>query len=167
MTSEWMYPYISYFGQNFQCHFNVSNTRPIAKVAGYVGLPSNRLQPVLQAVASQGPLAVAVDASAWSEYESGVFNGCNQTNPDIDHAVQLVGYGTDPVYGDYWIIRNSWSPLWGEQGYIRIARETGTPTCGTDIHPQDGTECKGGPPTQTVCGTCGVLFDVTYPIIGK
>jgi hypothetical protein len=28
-------------------------------------------------------------------YESGVFNGCNQTGLELNHAVQLVGYGHD------------------------------------------------------------------------
>jgi len=115
LSSEWTYPYSSYFGSNYQCQFNMSNTSPIAQLSGYVVLPSNIYAPVLAAVATKGPLAVSVDASAWSEYETGVFNGCNQTNPDIDHEVQLVGYGTDSMLGDYWLVRNSWSPLWGEK----------------------------------------------------
>ena len=41
-------------------------------------------------------------------YESGVFDGCDITNVDLDHAVVVVGYGTDPTGGDYWIVRNSW-----------------------------------------------------------
>lgn len=107
-------------------------------------------------MASVGPIAISVDASAWSHYESGVFNGCNQTNPDIDHAVQvskrgnppfflpdriglhqLVGYGTDSTFGDYWLVRNSWSPAWGEDGYIRLHRSKAY-TCGTDLHPSVG-----------------------------
>ena len=47
--------------------------------------------PLLNAVATVGPIAISVDASAWSAYESGVFDGCSSTNIDIDHAVQLVG----------------------------------------------------------------------------
>jgi Papain family cysteine protease len=42
-----------------------------------------------------------------SFYESGVFNRCSTTNIDLDHAVQLVGYGTDSGE-DYWLVRNSW-----------------------------------------------------------
>ena len=50
------------------------------------------------------PIAISVEALYWKAYESGVFDGCNQTNPDIDHAVQLVGYGTENGQ-DYWLVR--------------------------------------------------------------
>ena len=51
----------------------------------------------MNAVANIGPLAIAVDASTWHNYESGVFNGCSYTeNIDVNHVVVLVGYGTDP-----------------------------------------------------------------------
>jgi C1A family cysteine protease len=40
---------------------------------------------------------------------------------DVDHAIQLVGYGTEGTK-DYWLVRNSWGGSWGEQGYIRIER---------------------------------------------
>jgi len=36
--------------------------------------------------------------------------------------VKLVGWGHDDESGlDYWTIANSWGPLWGEDGYFRIA----------------------------------------------
>ena len=44
-------------------------------------------------------------------------------------AVQLVGYGTDTKDGDYWIVRNSWGKYWGEDGFIRLRRESET-QCG-------------------------------------
>ena len=60
-------------------------------------------------LANVGPLAVAVDASSWSFYSGGVFDGCSfSDNIGLNHAVQMVGYGTDPAEGDYWIVRNSW-----------------------------------------------------------
>ena len=43
-----------------------------------------------------GPLSIAVDASNWSKYTGGVFNGCSfDENISINHGVQLVGYGSD------------------------------------------------------------------------
>jgi len=162
LASEWTYPYTSYTGNNETCQ----SITPAAHLVNYTTLPSNQLKPLLLQVGTAGPLAISVDASAWSDYESGVFNGCNQTNPDIDHEVQLVGYGTDPKQGDYWLVRNSWSPAWGENGYIRLARQS-TPQCGIDLNPSDGTGCNGGPTRVTVCGTCGILYDSVFPTIAQ
>jgi cathepsin L len=100
-----------------------------------------------------------------SFYESGVFNGCSTTNIDLDHAVQLVGYGTDAGQ-DYWLVRNSWGESWGEDGYIRLTRGSATdPHCAPDTNPQDGSGCNNGPSTITACGTCGILYDNCYPVI--
>ena len=47
--------------------------------------------------------------------------------------MQLVGYGTDPASGlDYFTIRNSWTPLWGEAGYMRLLRARNA-SCGIDL----------------------------------
>merc|ERR1712224_1135926 len=54
--------------------------------------------------------------------------GCSSSPTKMDHGVAVVGYGTDDTGGDYWIVRNSWGPGWGENGYIRLAR--GVNACG-------------------------------------
>jgi len=164
MTSEWMMPYTSYYGETAQCAYNVSKNQSIVSIAGYEKLPSNDYTAVMSALAKIGPLAINVWASPWVDYEGGVFDGCpDDKNVDIDHVVQLVGYGADPKDGDYWLVRNSWDVTWGEKGYIRLKRSS-SPKCGIDNTPLDGTGCKHGEPTQKVCGTCGMLFDVSYPL---
>lgn len=59
-------------------------------------------------VASVGPVAVvwAIDTGFY-DYLSGVYylKGCAQ---EINHAMIVVGYGTDPLAGDYWLVKNSW-----------------------------------------------------------
>jgi len=75
---------------------------------------------VLSALA-HGPISVAVDASKWSAYKSGIMSSCGTS---LNHGVTLVGYdaGAHAVK-----IRNSWGSGWGEHGYIRL--KTGN-TCG-------------------------------------
>lgn len=167
LSSEWTYPYVSYRGKDYSCIYSNKTTPPVAKLSGYSVLPPNQLQPVLGALATHGPLAVNVDASNWDDYESGVFNGCNMVNPDINHVVQLVGYGVDSTTSEnYWLVRNSWGTTWGEDGYIRLLRNN-SPVCGVDTHPQDGTGCNNGPTNVTVCGTCGILYSVSFPKISS
>jgi len=159
LSLESSYPYQ---GVDESC--NMSQFQPVAKISGYVNLPSNKLLPMLNHLVNNGPIAISVDASTWSFYGGGVYDGCNQQSPDLDHAVQLVGAGTDPQYGDFWLVRNSWGSGWGENGYIRL-RRTQELRCGIDTSPQDGDGCNGGPPQITVCGTCGILYDGVYPTV--
>jgi len=161
LASEQDYPYTAKDGT---CKWSGNTTSPAATLRAWVDLPPNDYGAVMAAI-QNGPLAINVDASSWHAYESGVMS-CNMTSPDIDHVVQLVGYGTDSATGAlYWLVRNSWSTLWGEEGYIRLARWTTNNPCGEDQTPQDGTGCSGGSSEVLVCGSCGILYDVTFPVI--
>ena len=71
----------------------------------------------MKAVAQQ-PVSVTVCASGlgWQFYSNGILKKlCGDCQ---DHAVLLVGYGTEADKGDYWLIKNSWTTNWGEKGYI-------------------------------------------------
>ena len=57
------------------------------QISGFVKLVENSYDDLMNAIANIGPMAISVDASTFSAYSSGIFNGCNQVNPDIDHAV--------------------------------------------------------------------------------
>merc|ERR1711970_1617928 len=161
-TSEENWPYNS--GQTTEtgsCDFDMINTAPVVTLRGYDTLPPNDQNAVMEHLATVGPLAVNVDASNWHSYTGGVFDGCDFTeNIEINHVVQLVGYTKDA-----WIVRNSWSESWGENGYIRLAKQS-EPSCGVDSSPLMGTGCEGGPGSdvQQVCGQCGLLFDASYPL---
>jgi cathepsin L len=160
------YPYTAGSGSTGSCDYDYSNSAPVVGITGYNTLTPNDQDAVMTHLAEVGPLGVAVYASGWGSYGGGVYSGCSySSNIALNHAVQLVGYGTDSSLGDYWIVRNSWGSSWGESGYIRLKRDSSA-QCGTDSSPMDGTACQGGPGNdeQHVCGQCGVLFDVSWPL---
>ena len=79
---------------------------------------------LVAAIAQNGPVAVTVDAesTAFRMYKSGVINS-SECGTKLDHAITAVGYGTDEASGlDYYYVRNSWGAGWGDQGYLKIAR---------------------------------------------
>jgi cathepsin L len=163
ILEEYQLGYTAYNGQNTPCGFESADTTPVATINGFVKLPENNYTALMNAIAKVGPVAVSVDASNWHSYSSGIFNGCNQEQPDINHAVTLVGYGEDKGQ-KYWTVRNSWSPSYGELGYIRVLRDDSDESnCGMDITPQDGNACEGQTEPVKVCGTCGILYDSSYP----
>jgi len=157
LTTESNYPYTARTGT---C--DTSKIAPVAHNGGHTVLPVNDYNALMDAVGNVGPVAISIAASgfAFQFYGGGVLSNCNDYV--MDHAVQLVGYGTDSGK-DYWLVRNSWGN-WGEGGYIRMQRYgDGKEPCGTDSRPQDGDACKGDTTPRTYCGECGILSSSSYP----
>lgn len=118
IDSEAYYPY--------QARENVCRYNPlmsVANVKGYVSIHSGSESALKAAVANIGPIAVAIDASLQSfhYYTHGIYYDPHCSSTQLTHGALVVGYGTS--WGvDYWLVKNSWNPSWGEYGYIRIAR---------------------------------------------
>jgi len=117
IDTEASYPYEAVDGQ---CRFNDQDIG--ATDAGYAKIKSGDEDALMQAVATIGPIAVAIDASqrSFQTYSDGVYYdaGCTQK---INHGVLVVGYGTEDGQ-DYWLVKNSWGISWGENGYVKMAR---------------------------------------------
>ena len=67
--------------------------------------------------------------SDFYSYSSGIYESdlCCKAEEEgcmINHAVLVVGYGTDNGT-DYWLVKNSWGDYWGDQGYFKIRRGVG------------------------------------------
>ena len=69
---------------------------------------------------SHGPVSVGIEAdqTVFQFYKSGVITG-DDCGTDLDHGVLAVGYGTEDGI-DYFLVKNSWSDSWGDQGYVKI-----------------------------------------------
>ncbi|GBL74643.1 Cathepsin L [Araneus ventricosus] len=118
IDTEKSYPYMA---KDQQCHFNKQNVGAI--LTGYVDIPENDEEALKKAVATVGPVSVAINAKGYgfTFYKSGIYEvpKCDPNN--LNHAVLIVGYGSENGK-DYWILKNSWGTSWGEHGYAKFAR---------------------------------------------
>jgi C1A family cysteine protease len=103
-TTSSEYPYTATDGN---CKVQSGSYRPFGAAEGH-GCDE------IEEIIVRRPVAVRVDASNWSPYKSGVFSNCAK---NINHAVFLVGSSESA-----WTIKNSWGGVWGENGYIRLAK---------------------------------------------
>jgi cathepsin L len=80
----------------------------------------------LMAAVSKQPVVIAIEADTryFQSYSGGILDSTS-CGEKLDHAVEIVGYGTENGV-DYWNVRNSWGPTWGESGYVRIKKTSST-----------------------------------------
>jgi cathepsin L len=71
------------------------------------------LDGMIDALVNNGPIVAYISASnhLFQHYGSGIINfkDCPNSFDNLDHAVTIVGYGTDKkTREDYWLVKNSW-----------------------------------------------------------
>jgi len=86
---------------------------------------------------AQQPVAISIDAGepVFRNYAGGVLDS-TECGIATNHAVAIVGYGTDEASGlEYWLVRNSWGSDWGVDGFIKIAVTEGEGICAINNRP--------------------------------
>jgi KDEL-tailed cysteine endopeptidase len=111
------YQYLGYYG-GF-CRGGCTALPPGA-ITMVAAVPKGDEGALAKAIALQ-PVAVAVNATDWRFYKSGIYTG--ECEPKPNHGVLAVGYGPG-----FFKIKNSWGIGWGESGYIRL--QAGLNKCG-------------------------------------
>ncbi|XP_055296473.1 procathepsin L-like [Sitodiplosis mosellana] len=136
IDTEKSYPYK---GRNDKCRYNRKNSG--ATDRGYVNIAPGNEKKLQDAIASIGPIAVAIDASHFSfqHYRSGIYYEPKCSPRALNHAVLVVGYGVDDHGHEYYIVKNSWDKSWGDGGYIKMARNRHN--------------------------NCGIATDASYPLV--
>ncbi|XP_020668925.3 cathepsin L-like peptidase [Pogona vitticeps] len=113
--------YGPYSGQNGYCHYNQSKF--LGNISRYINIPYGNITALKQAIFKNGPVAVSIYASpkSFTFYANGVYYDPECGNDTVlNHGVLAVGYGV--LHGEtYWIIKNSWSTYWGNNGYILLS----------------------------------------------
>jgi len=118
IDTEISYPYEAI---DNQCRFKAANVG--ATDTGFVDIKRANETDLQNAIATVGPISVAIDASqsSFHFYGSGVYNEPRCSPVQLDHGVLAVGYDTQGTQ-DYYIVKNSWGTVWGMQGYIWMSR---------------------------------------------
>ena len=96
--------------QNGKCHFE---RRDIAGTdTGFVMIRRGDEEALLEAVATVGPISVAIDAGhkSFQLYRHGVYMEPECSAKKLDHGVLVVGYGE--MEGEkYWLVKNRYIDL--------------------------------------------------------
>ncbi|XP_008069901.1 cathepsin L1-like [Carlito syrichta] len=122
LDAEEFYPYMA---ADEDCKYKPEYSA--ANDTGFIDIPEGE-NSLLSAVATVGPISVAIDASqdSFQFYGEGIYYEPNCSKEKTNHAVLVVGYGHEGVKPDenkYWLVKNSWSTYWGLNGYIKMARD--------------------------------------------
>ena len=101
--------------------------------------PKNEV--ILKNAVYQQPVSVAIEADTkeFQLYKSGIITG-DSCGTNLDHGVLIVGYGEENNK-KYWLVKNSWSEKWGDNGYVKIER--------TD--------------SENTSGVCGIASQPSFP----
>lgn len=143
LCTEEDYPYTSGTSKkNGECYTTCKEDK-LSDIAKYVDVRPKSDESLMTALMT-GPVSVAIQANQlkFQLYKSGVLKATD-CGDELDHGVLVVGWGVENDI-PYWIVKNSWSESWGDNGYILLERMT--------------TENKGS-------GTCGILSCPSYPIL--
>lgn len=92
----------------------------------------------LKEAVTKQPVSVAIEADSpyFQLYKSGILTGV-ECGTNLNHGVLIVGYGKD-----YWLVKNSWSTQWGDDGYVKIGK--------SDSANDDGV--------------CGIAKEASFPV---
>ena len=113
-----------YCNQSQSCSKKLDTNKfvPGLKVKSWIAIEKNETA-MVNALIQHGPLSIIFNAGQLQFYKYGIWNPPDCNNIHLNHAVLLVGYGTQRgALGKkpYWLVKNSWGVKWGTDGYFKL-----------------------------------------------
>eukprot|EP01063_Lacrimia_lanifica_P004152 TRINITY_DN1231_c0_g1_i2.p1 TRINITY_DN1231_c0_g1~~TRINITY_DN1231_c0_g1_i2.p1 ORF type:complete len:307 (+),score=102.40 TRINITY_DN1231_c0_g1_i2:62-982(+) len=118
------------------CRYDAAKVIPGTANGNFTGSTGGRIADVGEEQAAafvfhNGPVGTGVSSSVFyhltpnCQKEGNCFithEACDTVRGKaIDHAILVVGFGTDPTYGRYWLVKNSWSAGFANDGFVKVA----------------------------------------------
>lgn len=130
-----------YMGKQGKCDTSCNVVKG-SEVSSFIDVEQS--SKALEAALAQQPVSVAIQANqlSFQLYRSGILTG--HCGDNLDHGVLAVGYGEDKGT-KFWKVKNSWGSSWGEDGYIRIEKESKE--------------------EEKKAGKCGIYKMASYPVV--
>jgi len=109
--------------RNYDCECGSCPARPTqcqpVKISNFYTVPPGNVEAIKQAV-SNVPVAAAFYVNGdFQNYRGGIFSTSTCPPQESNHVVMITGWGVDNGQ-NYWWVKNSWGPNWGEAGYVRF-----------------------------------------------
>ncbi|CAB3252284.1 unnamed protein product [Arctia plantaginis] len=119
--------YSPYVAKVQEC--NADRVAPVTRISSHVNVTSKNLLALKVAIRKHGPTVVLMDGdtSSLQLYKKGFYHDAKCKKNSSSHAMLAVGW-TVHRGETYFILKNSWSVGWGEEGYIYMRGATNT--CG-------------------------------------
>ncbi|XP_076237784.1 cathepsin L4 [Calliopsis andreniformis] len=114
LMARGQYPYK---GKQGPCRFQQDWS--VVNITSWAVLPARDEKALEAAVANIGPIAASINASpkTFQLYHEGVYDDERCSSDMVNHAMLIVGYTPTE-----WILKNWWGDGWGENGYMRLAK---------------------------------------------
>jgi len=140
------------------CHLDLWKLLPESTFVNQTEVPGNKDGGEDQMAAfiyKNGPVQAGIWAGVFHYAGDDHFvsaDGCAKMDPTlrVNHSINIVGFGTNKKWGDYWIIKNSWDTWWQDGGFIYIARGV---NCGK-IQKHGGRAYTWASPDKYYCEHC-------------
>lgn len=127
IVTETCFPYDAGTGVAPSCEKKCKDSEPYTKYKSSDAFQLTSVADIQKAIMTDGPVEAGFTVyKSFMSYASGVYHHHWWMFWDQvmgGHAIKIVGWGEEDGT-PYWLVANSWSSTWGEDGYFRMKRGT-------------------------------------------